>query len=124
MAITHFKFERLQVWNQAMDYGERIHKISIDFPPNELYNLQTHITKAADNIAFLISEGMAEESNEDFRKYLAYSMRSISEVVCCLHKAQRRNYISPEIFSELYTESYLLLNHTKALKKSLKPNKN
>ena len=120
MQLKQFKFEKLQVWDLAMDYGEKIHQISGGFPSKELYNLQNQINRAADSIALNISEGATGNSNPEFRKFLGYSIRSIAEVVCCLFKAKRRNYIDEDTFAILYSEAFTLMNRTAALKNSLK----
>ena len=57
MQLKQFKFEKLQDWDLAIDYGDKIHQISCGFPPKELYNLQSQINRAADSIALNISEG-------------------------------------------------------------------
>ncbi len=62
----------------------------------EQYNLISQIYRAADSIALNISEGSIEQSNAEFKRFLNYSIRSIAEVVTCLHKARRRKYIDEE----------------------------
>lgn len=115
-----FKFEKLQVWELAMDYGEKIHVISKTFPSSELYNLQSQINRAVDSIALNISEGATGNTNPEFMKFLTYAMRSTAEVVCCLHKAKRRSCISEELFDETYSDAFLIMNKTSALRNSLK----
>ena len=105
-----FKFEKLIIWQRAMDFGEDVFKISQNFPKNELFNLTSQMNRAVDSIALNISEGAIEQSNAEFRRFLGYSIRSLAEVVTCLHKAKRREYISTVEFEKLYQESYNLMN--------------
>jgi len=119
--LKQFKFEKLQVWDVAMDFAEKIQDISGNFPSKELYNLQSQINRASDSIALNISEGATGNSNAEFAKFLGYSIRSIAEVVCCLFKAKRRNYINEDTFNILYNEAFMLMNRTAALKNSIKP---
>ncbi len=114
-----FKFEKLIIWQLAMDFAESIYKASSTFPKIELYNLVTQINRASDSIALNISEGSIEQSNAEFKRFLNYAIRSIAEVVTCLHKAKRRNYITDEQFSELYLFSFELMNKTLAFKSKL-----
>lgn len=111
-----FKFEKLIIWQKAMDFGEDINEITEEFPKKEIYNLSTHIVRVVDSIALNISEGAIEQSNLEFKRFLNYSIRSIAEVVTCLYKAKKRNYISPEKFETLYAKSYELMNMTIAFK--------
>lgn len=93
-----------------MNFGEDIFKISQSFPKTEMYNLTSQINRAVDSIALNISEGAIEQSKPEFRKFLGYAIRSLAEVVTCLHKAKRRNYISNEEFDKYYQDSYNLMN--------------
>ena len=115
-----FKFEKLIIWQKAMDFGEEINLLSEEFPKKEMYNLSSQILRAVDSVALNISEGSIVQSKPEFNRFLGYSVRSIAEVVTCLHKARRRNYISEENFNDLYTRSFELMNMTLAFKNQLK----
>jgi four helix bundle protein len=117
-----FKFEKLIIWQKAMDFGEEINNLTLDFPKKEIYNLYSQILRASDSVALNISVGSIKQSNAEFNRFLGYSVRSLAEVVTCLYKAKRRNYISEEIFSKLYNDAFNLMNMTIAFKKKLKSN--
>ena len=114
-----FKFEKLIIWQDSMSFGEQIFKISGKFPPEEKFNLISQIRRASDSIALNIAEGSILQSNLEFKRFLGYSIRSIAEVVTCLYKAKNRNYISELVFSELYSESYKIINHIIAFRNQL-----
>lgn len=115
-----FKFEKLIIWQLAMDFGEEINIIANSFPQTERYNLSSQILRAVDSIALNISEGSVEQTIPVFKRFLNYSIRSIAEVVTCLHKAIRRNYITQIQFDVLYAKSFELMNRTLAFKTQLK----
>ena len=115
-----FIFEKLIIWQKAMDFGEEINLLSEEFPKKEIYNLSSQILRAVDSVALNISEGSIVQSKPEFNRFLGYSVRSIAEVVTCLHKAKRRNYISEEKFNDLYAKSFELMNMTLAFKNQLK----
>ena len=108
--IMSFKFEKLTIWQDSMDFGEKIFKISINFPKEETFNLTSQIRRASDSIALNISEGSILQSNLEFKRFLGFSIRSLAKVVTCLYKAKNRNYIDEQNFSEFYKESYKLMN--------------
>lgn len=110
MAEISFKFEKLRIWQKAMDFGEDITTLSENFPKKEVYNLSSQIRRAVDSIALNISEGSILQSPLEFKKFVGYSIRSLAEVVTCLHKAVRRKYISVEEFDKFYAESFNLMN--------------
>ncbi len=82
-----FKFEKLIIWQRAMDFGEEINGITKIFPKHEMYNLSSQILRASDSIALNIAEGCIEQSKPEFNRFLGYSVRSLAEVVTCLYKA-------------------------------------
>ncbi len=84
-----FKFEKLIIWQKAMDFAEEIHKIASDFPKMELYSLSSQIRRASDSIALNISEGSIGQSVPEFKRFMGYSIRSLAEVVTCLHKSKK-----------------------------------
>ncbi|UZT98499.1 four helix bundle protein [Chryseobacterium fluminis] len=115
-----FKFEKLIIWQKSMDFGERIFKLSRNFPKDEVFNLTSQVRRASDSIALNISEGSILQSKLEFRKFLGYSIRSLAEVVTCLYKAKNRKYFSEEDFSKLYSESYSLMHQIIAFRNQIK----
>ena len=116
----NFKFEKLIIWQKAMEYGENIYRLSCKFPKEEIYNLTSQIRRAVDSIALNISEGAIGQSNPEFKKFIGFSIRSLAEVVTCLHKASRRNYISEEEFREYNEYAFNLMNMLVAFKDKIK----
>lgn len=115
-----FKFEDLIIWQNAMDLGEHMNVLSRKFPKDELYNLSSQLKRAADSIALNISEGSILQSGPEYRKFLGYSIRSIAEVVTCLHKAKRRSYLSEKDFNIFYKNCFDLMNMTIAFRNKVK----
>ncbi len=114
-----FKFENLIIWQKAMNLAEDINKLSNKFPDKELYNLSSQMLRAADSIALNISEGSIGQSNAEFRKFMGYSIRSLAELVTCLHKAKRRGYIAEQEFNKYYNDSFDLMNMMTAFKNKI-----
>ncbi|MDP2423262.1 MAG: four helix bundle protein [Bacteroidales bacterium] len=118
--MAEFKFEKLIIWQKAMDFGETINTKTMKFPKMEMYNLSVQIRKAVDSIALNISEGAIGQSNPEFKKFIGYAIRSLAEVVTCLQKAKRRKYISEEEFHENYEFAFNLMNMMTAFKLKIK----
>jgi four helix bundle protein len=105
-----FKFEKLEVWQRSMDLGEDLFRVIKKFPDNERFNLSSQILRASDSVALNISEGTIGTSNPEFKRFIGYSIRSLGEVVTCLHKAKRREYLTIQEFENLYDECFHLMN--------------
>ncbi|MDO5980656.1 four helix bundle protein [Flavivirga spongiicola] len=117
--MNKFKFEKLIIWQKAMDFGEDIDEIANNFPDKEKYNLSSQIRRAADSIALNISEGSIGQSNPEQKKFIGYSIRSLAEVITCLYKAKRRKYISEDNFNKFYDDAYTLMNMMHAFRKNI-----
>lgn len=52
-----FKFEKLKVWQKAIDFTTKVHGLTRRFSKEELYVLTSQIKKAADSIILNIAEG-------------------------------------------------------------------
>lgn len=111
-----FKFENLIIWQKSMEFGESINTLAHKFPKDEIYNLSSQIRRAADSVALNISEGSIGQTNPEFKKFIGYSIRSLAEVVTCLHKARRRNYMTENEFLTEYDFAYNLMNMMVAFK--------
>ena len=105
-----FKFEKLNIWNRAMNIADDLQLISLKFPKHEKYSLTSQLNRSSDSIALNIAEGSIGQSNPEQKKFMGYSIRSLAEVVTCLHKAKRRDYITENTFKEYYQQSFDLMN--------------
>lgn len=115
-----YKFEKLLIWQDAMSLGEEINTLTDKFPPKEIYNLSSQIRRAVDSVALNISEGSIGQTNPEQHKFIGYAVRSLAEVVTCLHKAKMREYISDIEFNTHYDFSFKLMNMLLAFKKNIK----
>lgn len=103
-----------------MDLAEDINKVVMTFPEKEKFNLTSQMLRASDSIALNISEGSIGQSTLEQRKFVGYSIRSLAEVVTCVYKAKRRDYINEIEFDRLYKELFHLMNMLVAFKNKIK----
>jgi four helix bundle protein len=115
-----FKFEKLVVWQKAVDLGSDVHDLTKTFPKDELYVLTSQIKRAADSVSLNIAEGSTGQSDVEFNRFLGYALRSDIEVVGCLFLAQKRGLIQPDDFLKLYHQCEEILAMLNALRKTLK----
>ena len=87
-----YKFEKLEVWQLALEYIDMIYKVAELLPKNEEYNLRSQIIRAATSIALNIAEGSTGQSDAEQNRFLGMALRSLIETVACLHLIKRRNY--------------------------------
>jgi four helix bundle protein len=114
-----FKFEKLIVWQKALDLATVVHEVAKKFPKEELYILTSQIKRAADSISLNIAEGSTGQSTAEFKRFLAIALRSNIEVVGCIYLAKRRNIINEEDFNKIYKACEEILVMINALRNSL-----
>ncbi|MCX6209942.1 MAG: four helix bundle protein [Bacteroidetes bacterium] len=115
-----FKFEKLLVWQKAIDLTALLHNVTLKFPKEEMYVLTSQIKRAADSVALNIAEGSTGQTNPEFKRFLSFALRSNIEVVSCIYIAQKRNIISQEDFDSIYNLCQEILAMINSLKLSLK----
>jgi four helix bundle protein len=115
-----FKFEKLIVWQKAVDLAAEVHELTKTFPKDELFILSGQIKRAADSVSLNIAEGSTGQSNAEFNKFLGHALRSDIEVVGCLFLAQKRNLIKEDTFAKLYQQCDEILAMINGLRKTLK----
>jgi four helix bundle protein len=114
-----FKFEKLLIWQLAIEMANNIHLMTRSFPKEEMFSLITQIKKAADSVALNIAEGSTGQSNTEQQRFLGYAQRSGIEVVSALYLAIKRGYITKEIFDIRYNELDSLVKKIQAFRNSL-----
>lgn len=115
-----FKFEKLSVWQKALDFSVDIHNLTRNFPKEELYILTSQIKRAADSIVLNIAEGSTGQSNAEFRQFIGYALRSAVEVVSCLYIGRNRKIIDEEDFKYLYNILEEIIKMLQGLRSSIK----
>jgi four helix bundle protein len=119
-AVMAYKFEKLEVWQMAVEYIDMIYKLAEVLPRNEEYNLRSQIVRAATSIALNIAEGSTGQSDAEQNRFLGMALRSLIETVACLHLIKRRNYALAEDVQAVYAFSEKLSMKLQAFRNALK----
>ncbi len=114
-----FKFEKLIVWQKAVDLSDTVNQVTRTFPKEEIYILTSQIKRAADSVSLNIAEGSTGQSNPEFKRFPGIALRSDVEVVGCIFLAKRRNCISDADFDKIYKMCEEILVMINALRKTL-----
>ena len=114
-----FKFEKLEVWQLAVEYADLIYQIAEALPRREEYNLKSQIIRAATSVALNVAEGSTSQSDAEFSRFVGLSIRSLIETVACLLLIKRRNYVEVSLLHEAYAFAEKLFAKLQALRRSL-----
>ena len=115
-----YKFERLEVWQLAIDYTDRVYHLSAQLPRDEEYNLKSQIRRAATSIALNIAEGSTSLSNAEQSRFISIALRSLVETVACLHLINRHcRPADAQLMRDAYRDSEKLFAKLQAFKHAL-----
>ena len=114
-----FNFERLEVWQKALDFADAVYAESKSFPVDERFGLTSQLRRSAGSVSANIAEGCARPS-ADFAKFLGYAAGSLYEVVTHCVIARRRCYLTDESHRKIYVQAEEIARMLSGLRNSLK----
>ncbi len=85
-----FKFEKLDVWQKAIDFADLVYSKTKSFPVDERFGLTNQMRRAAVSISSNIAERSARISDADFAPFVEIATGSLFEVVSEATVAKRR----------------------------------
>jgi four helix bundle protein len=102
-------YQRLRVWNDAVDYYVRTCKVFRKLP-YELRRVAAQAISSSDSVHRNISEGYCRRSIHEYLNFLNIALGSLGESVSGLHACQRAEQITEEDFQDLDELAYKLEN--------------
>lgn len=99
-----FAFEKLEVWQLAMDFTVEIYKLTEFFPKAEQFSLTDQIRRSASAVPANISEGNSRTTGKDKAHFLTIAFSSLMETVNHLILANRLEYIAGDDLQVIRTK--------------------
>lgn len=115
-----YKFQKLEVYQLALEYLDLPYELAKTFPAEEKYNLTSQLQRAATSIVLNIAEGSTGQSDAEQNRFLGLAMRSYLETVACLDIAQRRAIVSKDSLDSIREFGHRLFTKLQAFRHSLK----
>ena len=116
-------FEKLKIWQKAMDIAVSVYQISTLLPDDEKFNLIHQIKKCAVSIPSNIAEGAGRNHNKEFVQFLGIANGSTFELITQLLLAKRLKLIQEEKIQPIINQLVEVSNMNFAFQKTLKINK-
>lgn len=114
-----FNFEKLEAWQKAIDFADRIYNATESFPKDERFGLTNQLRRAAVSVSSNLAEGSSRSSHDDYARFVEIASGSLFEVVSQSHLARRRSFLSADAFREIYQQSEELSRMLSGLRKYL-----
>ena len=113
-------FEKLKIWQKAMDIAVKVYEISAFLPSDEKFNLIHQIKKCAVSIPSNIAEGAGRNHNKEFIQFLGIANGSTFELITQLILAKRLNLVNEELIEPVIIQLTEVSNMNFAFQKTLK----
>ncbi len=97
-----FKFEKLDVWQKAIDLADLVYSKTRSSPADERFGLTNQMRRAAVSISSNIAEGSARISDADFARFVEIATGSLFEVVSESTVATGQGYLSEDSSAAIY----------------------
>jgi four helix bundle protein len=89
-----FPFEKLEVWQLAVDLADFVLELLDDFPPNKHFRLIGQMEAAVVSSSQNIAEGKGRQYKKEFIQYLHIAQGSLYEVVTLNEVFRKRKLFS------------------------------
>ena len=114
-----FNFEKLDVWQKAIDFADLVYNSTRNFPSAERFGLTNQMRRAAVSISSNIAEGTSRMSPTGFKRFVEIATGSVFEVISQAFIGKRQGLLSPDAFSSLYSAAEEVGRMLSGLRKSL-----
>src|ERR1700737_2789553 len=114
-----FNFEKLDVWQKAIDFADFIYSATRDFPLEERFGLTNQMRRAAVSISSNIAEGSSRMSPADFSRFIEIATGSDLEVTSQAFIAKKQGLLAEEQFRSIYRGAEELSRMLSGLRRSL-----
>ena len=115
-----FKFEKLEVWQKAVEYADLVYKITNSFPAEERFGLTSQLRRSAVSVSSNIAKGSSRSSDTDSARFIEIAYGSLLESVSELEIARRRNFLGNEDYNDAYVKAEALGRRLSGFRRTLK----
>jgi four helix bundle protein len=116
---TRFRFEKLEVWQEARAANRAIYKLTRKFPRHEMFAMTSQVRRAAISISSNIAEGSGRNSDKDFAHFLEQAYGSLMETASLFYLAFDEGYVSEPDRDRLFDSLEALARRIVSLNRSL-----
>ena len=114
-----FNFEKLDVWQEAIQFADLVYELTDNFPDEERFGLTNQMRRAAVSVSSNIAEGSSRVSRTDFARFVEIATGSLFEVVSQATIALRRKIIAQSDYNEIYATAEKQSKMLSGLRRSL-----
>jgi len=115
-----FNFEKLDVWQRAIDLAAFVYNLTGKFPAEEKFGIVSQMRRAVVSVSSNIAEGSSRSSRQDFSRFVELAVGSLYELVSQGFIARKQGFLDEQIFQKLYSDSEELIRMLSGLRNHLR----
>ena len=100
-----FNFEKLSVWQKAIDLADAVYRITKSYPSDERFGLTNQMRRAAVSISSNVAEGSSRSSHADYARFVEIATGSVFEVVSQSFISRGQGFLAEDGFHEIYSSA-------------------
>ena len=114
-----FNFEKLEVWQKAINFADSVYTRTRTFPETERFGLTNQMRRAVVSISSNLAEGSSRSSRPDFARFVEIATGSLFEVISQATVSKRQGFLSEADYNQLYSACEKQSKMLSGLRKSL-----
>jgi len=111
--MIEMPFEKLKIWQKAVDLVDFVYRVTREFPREESYGLTSQTRRAAVSIPANIAEGSQRSTPKEFAHFILIAKGSLAELRTEMLITKRQEFLSPADWN-------LFLTHAEELDKMIR----
>jgi len=113
-----YSFERLNVWQEAINLVEIVYKLVKMFPQDEKFGFVSQMKRASVSVASNLAEGTSRKTNKDQAHFSTMAFSSLMELLNQIIIANRLGFLSESDYHLLRDKISKVSNMINALRKA------
>ena len=114
-----FNFEKLDVWQEAIQFANLIYQLTSKFPDRERFGLTNQMRPAAVSVSSNLAEGSSRMSRADFSRFVEIAAGSLFEVVSQANISLNQHFLTRPEFEWIISSAEKQCRMLSGLRRSL-----
>lgn len=108
-------FRDLRIWQQGIELGREVYKITADFPKYEIFGLSNQLRRASISIPSNIAEGHIRKNTAEFKQFLYIALGSLAELETQILIANDLKFVNSKNYSTIINRIEVLGKQIRSL---------
>ena len=103
-----FEFEKLEIYQKAMEFINKIYEETKNFPKTEQFGLTSQLRRAAVSISLNIAEGYGRYHKKEKIQFYRMARASVHECIPALSVSLKQGYLEKKEYEKMYGDCHEL----------------